>query len=112
MTDTRTAYIKNLFDLATLLDNNPDIPIQYSQGRGSQLTWYVHDSVETVLAIRELIEDPLTLPYTSNDFPVEITGILAGFPVSVLVARGIALAGAPAREAYPMNPRLLEPVKA
>ena len=112
MTDPkRTAYIKNLFDLATTLDNNPSIPLPHSLARG-ELTWYVHDDIETVLAIRWLTEDAITLPYTSNDFPVEVTGTLAGFPVSVLVAREIALAGAPAREAYPMNPRLLaaEPV--
>lgn len=106
---TRTVYIRNLYALAFLLDNNPDIPLPYSLSVRNGLAWYVHDSIETVLAIRKLMEEPLTLPYTSRDFPVEITGTLAGFATTVDVARGIAL---DPREGFivpapAMNPRLL-----
>jgi len=119
MTDPkRTAYIKNLFDLATLLDNNPSIPIPYALSSRAGLVWYVHGDIETVLAIRELMDDALTLPYdsTGGNFPVEVTGTFAGFATEVLVAREIAL---DPREGFivqrpAMNPRLLaaEPVKA
>ena len=112
----RTAYVRNLFDLATLLDNNPGVPLPYSLTRRHGLAWYVHDSIETVLAIRELMDDALTLPHDSRDFPVEITGTLVGFAATVDVAREIAL---DPREGFivqrpAMNPRLLaaEPVKA
>ena len=108
MTDTRTAYIKNLFDLATTLDNSPDLPIPYSLDNNG-LLWYIHEPIEDVLAIRALMTDAVTVPYNSNNFPVEVTGKLAGFAVSVLVAREIALEGAPTYPPSPMNPRLLAP---
>ena len=110
MTDPkRTAYVRNLFDLATQLDNNPSIPIPYGLSERSGLQWYVHDSIETVLAIRDLMDEPLTLPHDSRNFPVEVTGTLAGFAATVDVAREIAL---DPREGFivprpAMNPRLL-----
>jgi len=109
MTDPkRTAYIKNLFDLATLLDNNPSIPIPYALSSRAGLVWYVHGDIETVLAIRELMDDALTLPHDSRDFPVEITGTLCGFAATVDVARGIALDDTVPAVSAPMNPRLLD----
>jgi hypothetical protein len=110
MTDTkRTAYTQGLRAVADLLDAHPDLPLPYGLTVRNGLAWYVHDSIETVLAIRELMDEPLTLPYDSRDFPVEITGTLAGFAATVDVARGIAL---DPREGFivprpAMNPRLL-----
>jgi len=106
MTDTRTEYVKGLRSLADLLDNT-SIPIPHALSRRNGLTWYVHDSIETVLAIRELMDDALTLPHDSRDFPVEITGTLVGFAATVDVARGIALDDTVQAVAAPMNPRLL-----
>lgn len=106
MTD-RTEYIENLRDLATLLNAYPSIPVPYVLSRRNGLGWYVHDSIETVLAIRELMDDALTLPHDSRDFPVEITGTLVGFAATVDVARGIALDDSVPRVSAPMNPRLL-----
>ena len=105
----RTAYIKNLFDLATTLDNNPDLPIPYSLSKRNGLTWYIHHDIETVLAIRKLMDEPLTLPDDSNNFPMKITGTFAGFAATIDVAREIAL---DPREGFfvpqpAMNPRLL-----
>jgi hypothetical protein len=109
-TRTRIAYVRNLFDLATLLDNNSELPLPWSLGC-SGLTWYVHDDIETVLAIRDLMADPVTAPYDSvqGNFPVEVTGTLAGFAVSVLVAKEIALAPGEGFivQRPAMNPRLL-----
>jgi len=108
-TRTRTVYVRNLYALAFLLDNDPSIPLPYSLSVRNGLAWYVHDDIETVLAIRKLMDDPITLPYDSRDFPVEITGTLAGFAATVDVARRIAL---DPREGFivpqpAMNPRLL-----
>jgi len=113
-TDTRTSYTKGLRALADLIDNNPAIPLAWSMN-SSGLTWFVHRDIETVLAIRALMTNPVTAPYDSvnGNFPVEVTGTLAGFAVSVLVAKEIAL---DPREGFivpkpAMNPRLLaEPV--
>ena len=108
MTTDRTEYTKGLRDLATLLDNHPELPLPHRLSNDG-LQWFGYD-IETVLALRARIEDALTLPYDSvqGNFPVEITGTLAGFPASVLVAREIALDGAPAYPPPPpMNPRLL-----
>jgi len=111
--DPRTEYTLNLRALATLLDAHPDIPVPYVLSSRNGLGWYVHDSIETVLAIRELMDDALTLPHDSRDFPVEVTGTLVGFAATVDVARGIALDDTVPTVSAPMNPRLLaEPVPA
>ena len=104
----RRAYVRNLFDLATLLDNEPNIPIPYGLSARGGLQWYVHGDIETVLAIRDLMADAVTLPNDSQTFPVRITGTLAGFAATVDVARSIAL---DPREGFivprpAMNPRL------
>ena len=112
MADTdRTAYTQGLRALANLIKANPDLPIPGRLERSAGLQWFVHNDIETVLAIRALMTDPVTAPYDSvhNNFPVEVTGTLAGFAVSVLVAREIAL---DPREGFivpkpAMNPRLL-----
>ena len=98
----RTVYTQGLRALADLLDAHPDIPAPHSLSSDDGLTWYVHEPIETVLALRDLMDYALTAPYTSNNFPVEVSGRLAGFDASVLIAREIALEGAP-----PMNPRLV-----
>ena len=117
-TTERTAFIEAIRDLADLLDAHPNIPVPYALSSRAGLVWYVHGDIETVLAIRELMDDALTLPYdsTGGNFPVEVTGTFAGFATEVLVAREIAL---DPREGFivqrpAMNPRLLaaEPVKA
>lgn len=105
-TDTRTAYIEGIRALADLLDTHPDIPLPHRLDEAG-LTWYVHEPIETVLAIRDLMDYALTAPYTSNNFPVEVSGRLAGFDASVLIAREIALEGAPTYPPAPMNPRLV-----
>ena len=107
----RTAYVRNLFDLAELLTNNKAIPLPYDLSARGGLQWYVHGDIETVLAIHALMTSPVTEMYDSHqgNFPVQITGTLAGFPTSVLIAKEIAL---DPREGFivpapAMNPRLL-----
>jgi len=107
----RTVYTQGLRALADLLDAHPDIPAPHSLSSDDGLTWYVHEPIETVLALRDLMDYALTAPYTSNNFPVEVTGKLAGFDASVLVAREIALEGAPTYPPAPMNPLLVNPVQ-
>jgi len=109
-TETRASYVQGLRALADLIDNHPDLPIPHQVNR-SELQWFVHDDIETVLTIRALMTDAVTAPYDSvrGNFPVEVTGRFAGFAVSVLVAREIAL---DPREGFivpkpAMNPRLL-----
>jgi hypothetical protein len=109
MTTTETAYIRNLFALAELLASNKAIPIPYNLSARGGLVFYVHGDIETVVAIRDLMDDPITLPNDSTTFPVQITGTLVGFATIVDVARDIAF---DPREGYivpapAMNPRLL-----
>jgi len=117
MTDTRTAYIEGIRALAYLLEANPDLPLPHALN-GRTFQWFVHDDIETVLMIRALLFDAVTALYDSvrGNFPVEVTGTLAGFPVSVLIARDIALAPGEGfiAPAPAMNPRLLaaDPVSA
>jgi hypothetical protein len=103
----RTVYTQGLRGLADILDDNPDVPLPHSLSRSDGLLWYIHEPIEAVLEIRALMVYALTAPYESNSFPVEVSGILAGFDASVLIAREIALEGAPTFPPAPINPRLL-----
>jgi len=110
-TETRTSYTKGLRALADLLDAHPDIPLPYSLSGSKGLQWYIHRGIDPVLTIRALMTSPVTEMYDSHqgNFPVQITGTLAGFPTSVLIAKEIAL---DPREGFivprpAMNPRLL-----
>lgn len=108
-TTERSTYAAGLRAVADLIDAHPDLPIPYRLDRVG-LMWFVHDDIETVLTIRALMTDPVTRPYDSirDNFPVEVTGTLAGFAVLILIAREIAL---DPREGFmvqrpAMNPRL------
>jgi len=93
----RFDYVKSLRALADLIDSDETIPLPY---QGDELTFFIHGDVEQALALHKLMEAP-TLTQESGNFPVQITGRLAGFKVLVYVDEKAALAKAPFRPTFP-----------
>jgi len=105
MTDPRDTYATALRQLADLLPITPELPIP-DQIRPSGFTFYVSRDHATIWAIADLMTDVAVERDPSVDFPVTISGTLAGLPAVVRVCARLALAEGQRVSAPELNPRL------
>lgn len=90
-TDTRTARIQGLRNLADALDADTSLPLPHEVTVG-RLCFFVHDNLRQALKLRGLMGiDAVTKHDTSDTFPVDITGVMFGLPVKVYISAQVAL---------------------
>ena len=105
MTD-RTAYVKGLRALADLLEHNPDLPLPYRIDE-DDIGWYIH-TISDALFVRDVMDDPKTTRTDSANFPVDITGTIAGMRAVASLNPTVALAPGQSVALPALNPLLAE----
>ena len=87
-TDTeRAEYVAGLRDLATILEQHPELPLPY-HGRGSELLWiatYDEDHKELARTFARLIPGQVRKEARGTDF--DLVGSVAGLKVQMILDR-------------------------
>ena len=100
----RTTYVKGLRALADLLEWNHDLPIPYRIDE-DDIGWYVH-AIDDALNLQAVMGAPKTTLTDSANFPVDITGTIAGMRAVASLYHSIALAPGQSVTLPALNPLL------
>jgi hypothetical protein len=79
-TGTTTTTAARLRNLATLLDAHPGLPPVYDP----RFQFFAR-TMDQAIALRDAMTDPVAAVKADVNFPAEIKGTLAGFPVVVFI---------------------------